>query len=55
MLWFFCGRELPGGAGGASEKAVVVVVLLVLFFCLCFGFSVAENYPVELVGLLKKQ
>ena len=55
VLWFFCGRELPGGAGGASEKAVVVVVLLVLFFCLCFGFSVAENYPVELVGLLKNQ
>ena len=26
MLWFFCGRELPGGAGGASEKAAAVVI-----------------------------
>ena len=26
-----------------------------LFLCACFGFSVAENYPVELVELLKKQ
>ena len=25
MLWFFCGRELPGGAGGASEKAAAVI------------------------------
>ena len=34
VLWFFCGRELPGGAGGASEKAVVVVVLL-FYFSVC--------------------
>ena len=26
VLWFFCGRELPGGAGGASEKAAAVVI-----------------------------
>ena len=45
MLWFFCGRELPGGASGASDKAVVVVVLLVLFFLFMLWFFCGRELP----------
>ena len=43
VLWFFCGRELPGGAGGASEKAAAVVI--------AFG-SVCQDSKVSLLLVL---